>query len=494
VLGLLALALGGAGASASAQDLAPVQEPADEEPGDAWASLQTVADADAYVVGQVIDLRLRLSLDVEFFATRALPLFRRPMDLPLQIEAPWWDELPGTLPIDAADTADTLATPDMPVMPDTLEGERRSLALGDRIVDERRVEERLLGDRTFAVLELRRCVLPDFAGTLTVPAPSLHFAFATEFRDDLVQGRVPLDRRAAYVTGTPLELTIHPLPEDGRPPGFTGAVGRFTVQADAQPRALSVGEQLVLTLSIDGEGNLSTFDAPPLPPIEGFTGLGRLSDEAGPPRTIRYGLVARDASVGALGPLPFAFYDPEAETYRVLETTPIPVRVLAAASVDDASSAAPEQPAPAADAPDDTPDDAPRTWLLAVSVAVIVALAWATSRAWRSVSAQTPAADVPAPGADALAAFRESARSAQAESTQAFVAYLAARLGCSQAEVVGPGLAERLVTAGAPRDLSSRIASRLAELLASRYGGHTPAAGGADVRELAEQLEAALQR
>jgi hypothetical protein len=129
VLGLLALALGGAGASASAQDLAPVQEPADEEPGDAWASLQTVADADAYVVGQVIDLRLRLSLDVEFFATRALPLFRRPMDLPLQIEAPWWDELPGTLPIDAADTADTLATPDMPVMPDTLEGERRSLAL-----------------------------------------------------------------------------------------------------------------------------------------------------------------------------------------------------------------------------------------------------------------------------------------------------------------------------------------------------------------------------
>jgi hypothetical protein len=81
---------------------------------------------------------------------------------------------------------------------------------------------------------------------------------------------------------------------------------------------------------------------------------------------------------------------------------------------------------------------------------------------------------------------------ADVDPTQPFVAYLAARLGCTQAEVAGPDLGERLAAAGASPALSARIASRVADLLAARYGGRARGPDGPDVRALADELEAAL--
>jgi hypothetical protein len=495
------------------QDIGTAGHAALEEPGDAWAFLELSADSDAYVVGQMVELRLRVGLDAAFFATDALPLFRRPMDLPVQVE---WDAPAGTLATGdgAADAGANAA--DAGADADVAAGgaELRTLALGDAVVEARRVEARVVDGRAFTVLELRRRVLPRYAGTLTIPAPVLHFAYATGFRDDFVRGRVPVDRHAARVTGEPLTLDVRPLPLEGRPATFTGAVGRFTVAAEAQPRELSVGEQLVFTLTIDGAGQLAAFDAPSLPPMPGFTSVGRLGDEPGPPRRIRYGLVATDASVDALAPVSFVSYDPETDSYRTQQTEPIAVRVRArtAASADTTTATAPTggdpertsadtqsasgTPAPAA--PDATPDASSRARLLLAAVAVLLVLAWLTRRAWRTASATPSAsspASSPAPDGAPIATFRRATAAADVantDPTQAFVAYVAARLGCSQAEVADSGLGRRLVAAGASVALAERVAACVRERLAARYGGQGAGPGGADLRALAEALDAAL--
>jgi hypothetical protein len=495
------------------QDIGTAGHAALEEPGDAWAFLELSADSDAYVVGQVVELRLRVGLDAAFFATDALPLFRRPMDLPVQVE---WDAPAGTLATGdgAADAGANAA--DAGADADVAAGgaELRTLALGDAVVEARRVEARVVDGRAFTVLELRRRVLPRYAGTLTIPAPVLHFAYATGFRDDFVRGRVPLDRHAARVTGEPLTLDVRPLPLEGRPATFTGAVGRFTVATEAQPRELSVGEQLVLTLTIDGAGQLAAFDAPSLPPMPGFTSVGRLGDEPGPPRRIRYGLVATDASVDALAPVSFVSYDPETGSYRTQPTGPIAVRVRprTAASADTTTATAPtggdpertllttprasdgapgrasthrEQGAPVA-----AQGGSRRAWLLVASVCVLGALAWATRRAWRATSASSPPRD----GA-AITAFRSATAATGGvgpDPTQAFIAYVAARLGCSQAEIVAEGLRDRLVAAGAQAALADRVLACVRERLAARYGGQGGGPGGADLCALAEALDAAL--
>jgi hypothetical protein len=129
-------------------------------------------------------------------------------------------------------------------------------------------------------------------------------------------------------------------------------------------------------------------------------------------------------------------------------------------------------------------------------------LGWATARAWRTASAPTQPPPGAQPGTQPLAALRaahsvatraaDAADAADVDPTQPFVAYLAARLGCTQAEVAGPDLGERLAAAGASPALSARIASRVADLLAARYGGRARGPDGPDVRALADELEAAL--
>jgi hypothetical protein len=70
--------------------------------------------------------------------------------------------------------------------------------------------------------------------------------------------------------------------------------------------------------------------------------------------------------------------------------------------------------------------------------------------------------------------------------------YLAARLGCTPAQVQSGELAARLVAAGAPSELAVRVAARVHELLSARYGGNAGADEGQRLNALVDALEAAL--
>lgn len=62
----------------------------------------------------------------------------------------------------------------------------------------------------------------------------------------------------------PLVLTIQALPTEGKPPGFSGAVGDFTFELEAKPRQLTMGDPITLTTRITGNGNIDTVPAPEL--------------------------------------------------------------------------------------------------------------------------------------------------------------------------------------------------------------------------------------
>src|SRR5262249_33102491 len=155
--------------------------------------------------------------------------------------------------------------------------------------------------------------------------PLLRFAYAEHFRDDFVNGRTALDRTESTVRGAPLALEILALPEDGRPLEFTGAVGRFTLSATAQPRELALGQSLKLVLEIEGEGDLDSLQAPRLDGLEGFHVQGSLAERTARGLTATYELVPTDATVAAVPPIRFAFFErtPPAG-YRTVSTAPIP--------------------------------------------------------------------------------------------------------------------------------------------------------------------------
>ena len=72
------------------------------------------------------------------------------------------------------------------------------------------------------------------------------------------------DKIQREVNSQPLKLTVLPLPEQGKPEGFYGLVGRYTIEASATPTQVSVGDPITLIIKIGGSRYLKPVQWPEL--------------------------------------------------------------------------------------------------------------------------------------------------------------------------------------------------------------------------------------
>ena len=187
-------------------------------------------------------------------------------------------------------------------------------------------------------------------------------------------------------------------------------------------------------------------------------------------RTIRYDIAPLDATIDAIPPIAFSSFDPhEPAAYRTVRTEPIPIRV---------------RPAPGSGKPTraPAPDEGNATLLLVATGAAVAGLVlrWILGR-------RGEARDRPQ---DAGAVFRTRVAVPDADHAAALADYLAARLHCPPAAVIGPGLADRLRETGVESDLAERAARVVERLTAARYGAEDDAREAARAtRELVDELE-----
>lgn len=443
-------------------------------PGDEHAFLEVATTRPTCYVGERVALVLRIGFETGFLEEHLVQLFRRPLDVPAQVEAPWWSGLA---------CARMLAGP-------AREGERVELALGDSVVTARRAGELERDGMRFETFELERDLVPSCVGALEVPAARLRFAFATRFRDDLLQGRVPLDRVDALVRSAPLALEVLPLPEDGRPLAFSGAIGRFEVEAAARPREVEEGESLLLALVVRGAGNLLDFEAPRLDELAGFHVRGSKTARTDGEARVEYDLAPLRASVREVPAIRFAYFDPEAGAYRVVETRPIAIEVRPSERAAEPGRAAPTDPRPAKSGAISEEEPGTRSWPRAVAVALAVLGSLALGRMLRRRSRDQRAARAERARAErASQAFRAHESAGDAELANAFAELLAGALGCSTAAVIGGDLRARLAAAGVPDGIAQRAAELLDALVAARFGGHAPADARARLAAIATELE-----
>jgi hypothetical protein len=298
-------------ATSAAAQVTVRQDGAQDLTEDGRVLVEIGTSRDTYFVGEPISLRLRVSIEREFLRTNLVQMFRQRLDIPAQLVVPWIDDLPGAIAIAPAPTESG-----------------HSLALNEDVTGATLRDDRESDGRKFAVVEIERRYLGARPGELRVPAPIVRFAYATHFEDDFVSGPVARNRTEAFVRGEPLVLTIAPLPEDGRPREFTGAVGRFSCWGEARPAVVEVGESVKLVLRIEGEGNLASFDPPRLDDFAGFDLHGVIDDQGAARRTITYDLAPRSADITQVPPIPFAFFDPGSPAqYRLVFTSPISIVV-----------------------------------------------------------------------------------------------------------------------------------------------------------------------
>jgi hypothetical protein len=161
--------------------------------------------------------------------------------------------------------------------------------------------------------------------------------------DDLLLGRAS---RTVLLSSDSLEVEVLPLPEEGRPEEFTGAVGRFALNVQSQPSVLPVGDPVTVTVTIGGVGNLDAIEMPKIEVPPGIKAYDpKIKEEEsiqnglyGGRRTYEYILIPEVGGMLEVPPIRFVYFDPYQEMYRILESEPIFVNSQGEAAIQEPES------------------------------------------------------------------------------------------------------------------------------------------------------------
>jgi hypothetical protein len=124
-----------------------------------------------------------------------------------------------------------------------------------------------------------------------------------------------------------LKLNVIPLPENGMPENFNGAVGNYTLSADIEKKEGKTNEPISLKLIIGGNGNIKLLDVPEINLPTGFDKYEPKTNEqvkrsavVSGKKEIEYLLIPRIAGKKEIPPINFSYFDPKKEEYVTLST------------------------------------------------------------------------------------------------------------------------------------------------------------------------------
>jgi hypothetical protein len=350
-----------------------------------------------------------------------------------------------------------------------------------------------------------RAFLPTRLGRIELPAPMLRFhVLRREGQQDVFGRTRGQQSENYYVYGQPIVLEVLPIPEQGRPQPYFGAVGRFTIQASLDRTNVKVGGSLKLTLTVRGQGNLEFLRLPTLDGLEGFHKLGEAEARRDAEKVVvTYDLTPLHEDVRQVPPIAWNWFDttPGVERFVEVATPPLAITVeplgegerllplpevtrAVTPGVDDIHDLPPFDGGGFVGVPARIDDVPP--WLRWSAVAgpwVVVALLAVGLRRWRRA-----AADVVGRRARGARRPCEQALARGEAPLDAFAGYLAARLGVPPAAVIAPDLAERLAAAGLSADVAAAAAAAIDRGTAARYGGAAALTVG-EVEALVARIE-----
>lgn len=199
-----------------------------------------------------------------------------------------------------------------------------------------RVENGEYRGEPYRFVELRKTILyPQKTGELDIEPLTLSISV------DVPSQRRDLFGRSIYKTvnetvssGT-RKINVKPLPDEGKPEDFSGAVGKFSFDVKTDKTQLAATESLQATVEVKGNGNLNLFDLPRLSVPSSLEMYDPERSENvnvdlnGKQGTIRetYSIVPTRKGNYPIKPLSFSYFDPKAETYKTLSSEEIIIDV-----------------------------------------------------------------------------------------------------------------------------------------------------------------------
>lgn len=138
-------------------------------------------------------------------------------------------------------------------------------------------------------------------------------------------------------TSAPVKIKVKPLPVEGRPENFSGAVGDFQVTARIDDNSVIANQPFPLKIRFEGRGNAKLIDIPPFQAPEGL----ELYDTQKEAKFFNWGtsfkeftlqLIPRRDGEFVIPAIAASMFDPATKKYVSRSTEPLRVRVGAGAS------------------------------------------------------------------------------------------------------------------------------------------------------------------
>jgi BatD DUF11 like domain len=169
---------------------------------------------------------------------------------------------------------------------------------------------------------------------------------------DSMFDRTPMIEKEVTLKSEDQEIEVRPLPTEGKPEGFSGAVGEFEFDATEIPDEWKTGEPQEIGVRLKGSGNFALMKAPQPVPADvwktypgkdEFRAVDQTSFSGN--KTFRFSAVPRKGGEQE-AVLAFSFFDPAAEIYRTITSPPKAIRVAGADLIEVEEAKAPETKEP----------------------------------------------------------------------------------------------------------------------------------------------------
>jgi len=228
--------------------------------------------------------------------------------------------------------------------PEFIPPELRSMLAYDLSAPRSFVSKRVIDGRRYEVHVFQRALFPLTAGRYEIPPARLNYSlplsasfFSREESHQLRSEVVPL-------------VVVDP-PQSGRPADYSGAVGRLVLEAHVDSGAAKVGDPLVLTVRVSGDGNVSFFPRPDvsvpwgqLVPAEERVQLDSSAIVVRGAKEFDWVITPAKSGEQEVPPIRYPFFNPYTERYELAVTSP--QRVSVAPGTLIAVDAAPDSARP----------------------------------------------------------------------------------------------------------------------------------------------------
>lgn len=151
------------------------------------------------------------------------------------------------------------------------------------------------------------------------------------------------ERHPTELKSKDIQIGVLPLPDQGRPRDFKGAVGDYQFIYTANPTKVKVGDPITLKMDINGTGNFNTVLIPELESTRGFKIYEAQVKTEENRKSFTQVLIPESDKVSQAPRAIFSYFDPKARKYITIDQGPIAITVEKPIDVGPAQIIGPTQ-------------------------------------------------------------------------------------------------------------------------------------------------------